>query len=271
QQERNRVAALLTKHQAPTDKLILKELKEITKQLLHEEAPEQATAQLDNLVKTYDSVLFGTIINRPAYVQSLTQALEKANVPQLQHVWQSLGRYLSPSAVSQGLLQISLRKVGHLLEQRHTDEVEDLLTAMKQAMTGHEQEWLSLAVDIYIGPPDLALKRFYYYLVYELSLEQRAPYRKLVPSTRDDLIAYEIKCDLHTAGPQRGLPTIEQWAEHARNNQYALPSVATYAIQQLQKICSGQQWHELAPHILKSSSLAPLLAKVEDELVQELM
>lgn len=271
QQEHDRVGVLLKDHQMPTDDLVLKALKDITQQLLRSGAPEQAIVRLDTLCKTYDRELFIAIINRPVYLQWLIQLLEKANAQQIEHIWQCLGSYLLPGPVSQGLLQISLRKVGHLIEQERFEEETHLQSAMKQAMVGHEKEWLGLAVDMYAGLPDAALKRFYYCLVYLLPLEQREPYRQLVQAKQDALIAYEIKSDVNTAGPQRGLAMVERWVEHARHNLYPTIRFATYGIKHLKTICSPQQWHELVPSILKSSILAPLQPEMESELVQEMV
>jgi GTPase-associated protein 1 len=272
QQEHNRVAIVLKEHTEASDKLILKELKDIVKQLLSSRGtPEQATARLNILYQTFDRELPITIINQSTHLEPLLQLLEKANAQQLQHVWQCLGSYIVPGPVSQGLLRMSLRMVDHLLEQERFDEEGGLQYAMKQAMMERENEWLKLAIDIYAESPNRALKHFYYYLIHELPLDQRVPYRKLMQSKQGDLITYEIKSDVITAGPQRGLAMIERWKEHASNNHYPTTQLITRGVGQLKEICSPQQWHELAPKILESHILSALQPEIESELVQEVM
>ncbi len=255
----------------PTQQRIKRELQLYTEQLLTIPEPQQAAARVAELQQLYGEKVLFDIIHQTDYLPMLTKRMERASARHYQRLWQYLGPYLRPNAQSQPLLLITLDMADTLLANKQQTEEDELRAGMENAMRGREQAWLKQAVTNNTRPAGQALKNFYYALIYQLPLEQRSPYRQLIPSEHQSLIRFEIRSDVMNEiaehGPKAGLQCVEEWITYAQKSLKNI-NAAEVGLKQLRTSCTPEQWAELAPRILMSQTIAPLAADLKDELVQ---
>ncbi len=264
-----RINSLLKRNWARNSERVQGTLKAFVEYLIQSQEQEIHVTRLNQLQQTYGDALLGEQINQPAFLSWLIEMLMQRNSRQVLLAWQYLGKYILPSSQSQSLLILSLRVVQRLWNEQRLSDMNNLLDAMLAAMAGNELKWLELAVssnDSEISQS--ALPNFYYKLVCQLELDQRLPYRNAIFRLYGaNILNYEIANDMYNADIQQGLPTIEHWMRHARQQQYDTASLLTIALEQLQKKCTPQQWREVAMAMLVSDHLMPLPQDIEERLV----
>ena len=241
------------------------ELKQFIENMLRQEGADiQFAGQLQ---QRYSQSTLITSVNDPEYISWLTALFERLSSQQLLQVWQSIGKYIQPKAQNQQLLIHSLSVVARLWSQQRVLEGKALLRTMWQTMQENEQFWLRLAVDNYPKFPQGLVELFYYSFASSLDLDHRIPYRNIIKPVSQIILNYEIVADVSSLDARQGLKVIERWIEHAQRNQYNTIPLIALGLTQLQKMCSPTEWRELAPSLLRKTSLAPLPRNIEDQLV----
>ncbi len=266
--EYKRVVRLWKAHGIATEEAAVEDLKAFTSLLLLE--IPTAIDSIDGIRRVHGDEAFVAAINHPAYLRKLTQFIQNVGARPLQLVWEQIGPYVQPHQESRGLLVVSLNLLGELWVEKKTDEAKSLLEAILQAMEGMEQQWLQMAANDYNSISNGVVERFYFLLVYRLfgfNLDQRVPYRAIILPVSPRVAESEILRDVTRVGPQKGCEVIEQWLEHAkRRYPESIPPLINSGLARLSKY--PQQWNELAPKILTSNIIAPLLQpEWEDHLV----
>lgn len=267
-----RVFALLKVHRAPTEQEILDELQASTSQLLEQGKLLPTSIFLQTLQqpvgkssKYYDEERVIAILNSPTYLCWLASPLKKATPRQYLLLWKYIGPHLHPSSSCQDVLRAYLNEAAGL----NPNDRNEFLRVMAGTMQKHAQGWLRLAVDLRTAlRPDI-LPRFYYRFVSSFPLERRVLYRDIILPVDNQVLVYEILCDIHKAPPSQRLAVFEKWIAHARQKGYNTEMLVQKGVKELEQIYATlQEREELASLLLKNEHIAPFLTPpIEKKLI----
>jgi hypothetical protein len=135
--------------------------------------------------------------------------------------WTCFGRLRAVHRVDDPLLRATFAAVDES-SQEGMDEppaaVLPLLEAMVAAAAGREAPLLRCALEWRREHGGPATEWLYYQIAGGLALDARRAYRAVVEPEIDDIVRYEVECDLRRGRPEAARTLLGAWAEHLRGH-----------------------------------------------------